>query len=209
MPFTASAANSCSRRPAHPMEMSRTRTPSLSECVQLMEQYEMLANIRHHSLVVARLAEQLWAGLGATGPTRPQPERHLVIAGALLHDIAKTPCLNSNCDHAKVGAEICREHGFPEIAAVVEEHVLLQHYAPDRYAQGFFSAREIVYYADKRVRHNVVVNLNERLEYILDRYSKDNPARQQLIRENFRKCITLEHHLFQWLPFAPEDLGAF
>ncbi len=191
------------------MAMSRIRIPSLAECVQLMEQYGMLANIRHHSLVVARLADQLLAGLCAFTPARPQVDRNLVIAGALLHDIAKTPCLNSACDHAKIGADICREHGFPEIAAIVEEHVLLRHYEPDQYTKGHFTAREIVYYADKRVRHNVVVNLDERLEYILDRYSKDNPDRQQLIQANFSKCLTLEQYLFQWLPFAPEDLGTF
>lgn len=191
------------------MTMSHIRIPSIPECVQLMEQYEMLANIRHHSLVVARLADQLLTGLYAFAPELPQVDRHLVIAGALLHDIAKTPCLNSACDHAKVGADICRQHGFPEIAAIVEEHVLLSHYEPDQYTNGHFTAREIVYYADKRVRHNVVVNLDERLEYILDRYSKDNPSRQQLIQTNFSKCLILEQYLFQWLPFRPEDLGAF
>ena len=191
------------------MSRSRMRIPSLPECVQLMAQYGMLANIRHHSLVVARLAERLVLGLGATAPDRPQADRDLVIAGALLHDIAKTPCLNSTCDHAKVGADICRQHGFPEIAAIVEEHVILRHYEPDRYEAGQFTAREIVYYADKRVRHHMVVNLDERLEYILDRYGKDNPTRQQLIRENFNKCLTLEHYLFEWLPFAPEELGGY
>ena len=169
----------------------------------------MLANIRHHSLVVARLAEQLLTGLCAFTPERPQSDRNLVVAGALLHDIAKTACLNSNCDHAKIGAEICRQHDFPEIAAIVEEHVILRNFEPDRYQTGQFNAGEIVYYADKRVRHNVVVHLNERLEYILDHYGKDNPARHQLIRENFKKCLTLEHYLFQWMPYGPGDLGAF
>lgn len=191
------------------MTASRTRIPSLVDCIQMMEQYGMLANIRHHSLVVARLAEQLQAGLRALSPDRPQADRRLVISGALLHDIAKTPCLNTNCDHAKAGADICRKHGYPEIAAIVEQHVILGDYDPQRYKSGQFTAREIVYYADKRVRHNVVVNLDERLEYILDHYGKGNPDRQQLIRQNFSKCLTLEHHLFQWLPFGPKDLGRF
>ncbi len=169
----------------------------------------MLANIRHHSLVVARLAEQLLQGLGAVAPNRPQPEQRLVIAGALLHDIAKTPCLNTDCDHAKAGGEICRSHGYDEIAAIVEEHVILRRYEPERYRTGSFSAGELVYYADKRVRHNVVVNLDERLEYIIDHYGKGNPVRRQLIRENFQKCLTLEQYLFDWLPFAPEKLGGF
>ena len=190
-------------------EQTPAPTPTLAECILLMEQYAMLANIRHHSLVVARLAGQLCEGLHIFSPDRPQADRHLVITGALLHDIAKTPCLNTSCDHARAGGEICRRHGFAEIAAIVEEHVLLRQYDPERYRTGTFSAAELVYYADKRVRHNVVVNLNERLEYIIDHYGKDNPVRQRLIRENFQKCLSLEQHLFRWLPFAPKDLGAF
>jgi len=188
---------------------SPTRIPTLDACIGLMEQYAMLANIRHHSLVVARLAEQIQEGLTLFSPNRPQADRQLVITGALLHDIAKTPCLNSECDHAKVGGEICRNHGYPEIAAIVEQHVLLWEYEPARYVEGKFTAREIVYYADKRVRHNVVVNLDKRLEYILEHYGKGNPTRHALIRENFKKCITLEQYLFRWLPFAPKDLGRF
>jgi uncharacterized protein len=191
------------------MERAGLTIPSLTECIGLMRQYEMLANIRHHSLVVARLAEQLRAGLCAFAPERTQAKRTLVISGALLHDIAKTPCLGSNCDHATAGAEICRRHGFNEIAAIVEQHVILWDYDPERYQAGHFSAREIVYYADKRVRHNVVVNLDERLEYILDHYGRGNPDRRELIRENFNKCLTLEHHLFRWLPFGPKELGRF
>jgi uncharacterized protein len=205
MPSIASAADKARHTQAH-MERLTPRTPTLAECLQLMEQYGMLANIRRHSLVVARLAERLLDGLGDSLPPAALADRQLVIAGALLHDIAKTPCLNSACDHARMGAGICREHGFEEVAAIVEEHVILRQYEPDRYQAGSFSAREIVYYADKRVRHHQVVSLEERLDYILDHYGRDNSARRQLIRENFTRCLTLERLLFQWLPFHPEDL---
>lgn len=183
--------------------------PTLTECIGLMDQYGMLSNIRHHSLVVARLAEQIHAGLCVAMPERPRDDRDLVIFGALLHDIAKTPCLGGTCDHAKIGADICRQHHLPEIAAIVEQHVLLWDYDDVRYRAGEFTAREIVYYADKRVRHNVVVPLDQRLEYILDHYGKGNPDRQRLIQENFRKCYTLEKHLFARLPFGADDLGRF
>ena len=183
--------------------------PTIDTCLRLMDRYQMLPNIRHHSLVVARLAEQLISGLIAANPDRPQPDRALVIAGALLHDIAKTPCLNSDCDHARMGGEICREHGFAEIAAIVEEHVRLRDFDPNRYDDGRFTAPEIVYYADKRVRHNVVVHLDERLEYIIDHYGRGNPVRHRLIQENFQSCLNLEEHLFRWLPFPPARLGAF
>jgi putative nucleotidyltransferase with HDIG domain len=191
------------------MDQSGSATPSLAECIDLMEQYKMLSNIRHHSLVVARLAGQLHCGLCTVTPDRPQADHRVVISGALLHDIAKTPCLNSICDHAKAGAEICRRHGYPEIAVIVEQHVRLQDFDLARYEQGGFTAVEIVYYADKRVQHNTVVSLGQRLEYILDHYGRGNPERQKLIRENFDKCVTLEDRLFRWLPFRAADLGRF
>ena len=191
------------------MDQSGPAIPTLAQCIDLMEQYGMLPNIRHHSLVVARLAEQLQQGLVAVAPDRPQADRDLVISGALLHDIAKTPCLNGACDHAKAGADLCRRHGYPEIAAIVEQHVRLRDFNPARYEQGCFNSLELVYYADKRVLHNIVVHLDLRLEYILDHYSKNNPERQALIRENFDKCLTLERYLFNWLPFGPAELGRF
>ncbi len=166
----------------------------------------MLNNIRHHSLVVAQLADQLLNGLADNTTQLPLPERNLVVAGALLHDIAKTPCLNGSCDHAAVGAEICLQHGYPEVAEIVGEHVILQDYAPTRYATGHFTAREIVYYADKRVRHNHIVHLDDRLEYILDHYGKGDPDRHSLIRKNFEKCLELERYLFTFIPFPPEAL---
>lgn len=191
------------------MEPSRPSIPPLKQCIKLMDQYGMLANIRHHSLVVARLADHLLSGLCAFAPDRSQADQRLVIAGALLHDIAKTPCLNSTCDHAKIGGDICRQHGYPDIATIVEQHVLLADYDPQRYLDGRFTAPEIVYYADKRVRHNVVVHLSERLEYILDHYGKGNPTRRSLIRDNFDQCVTLEDSLFRWISFDPKDLGRF
>ncbi len=181
--------------------------PGLGQCIRLMEQYHMLDNIRHHSLVVARVADQLVRDLETAGPPRGAPDRRLVIAGALLHDIAKTPCLDASCEHAQVGAEICREHGFPEVAGIVAEHVILRDHDPDRYAGGRFTAGEIVYYADKRVRHTEVVSLEERLAYILDHYGRNDPRLHRLIRKNFQKCVELERHLFHTLGMTPRQLA--
>ena len=173
----------------------------------MMAQYEMLDNIRHHSLVVARVADVLVDGLEGHTGKNDLPDRRLCISGALLHDIAKTPCLNGGCDHARAGAEICLKHGYPEIAEIVEQHVILKEYDPMRYCRGRFSALEIVYYADKRVRHDTIVSLDKRLEYIIDRYSRNNPELQKLIRVNFERCVRLEECLFTFLDFEPAELA--
>lgn len=153
----------------------------------------MLDNIRAHSLMVARVAAVIHDGLLASPISKDQiPPRGLVLAGALLHDIAKTPCLNDRCEHAKLGRELCMELGFPEVAEVVLEHVLLSDFSPSRYAEGLFLAKELVYYADKRVRHDEIVSLQERLDYILSNYGNNDPHRHSLIRENFHRCQQLE-----------------
>lgn len=183
------------------------RIPSLSECARLMQEHAMLANIRRHSLVVARVTDLLVTGLAENGSGQPLPDRQLCVSGALLHDIAKTLCLDGSCDHARTGAEICRRKGYPEIAAIVEEHVILQDHNPDRYCKGLFSAREIVYYADKRVRHHEIVSLDERLEYIINNYGNNDARLHALIRANFEQCVQLESLLFKFLPFSPEQLA--
>ncbi len=185
------------------------RIPDISECFRLMEQYGMLPNIRHHSIVVARVAWQLIDALHRSDLlSAPVPDQGLSVAGALLHDIAKTPCLASGCDHAEAGAEICRLHGYTGIARIVAEHVILQDHDPQRYRRGLFTAVEVVYYADKRVRHEEIVSLDERLDYILEHYGRNDSLLHELIRKNFARCVELERYLFSFLPFAPEQLAA-
>jgi len=182
--------------------------PDAALCFRLMEDYGMLPNIRRHSITVARAALEILEGFAEKMVGQVEiPDRQLVIAGALLHDIAKTPCLKEGCDHARTGAEICMELGYPEIADIVGEHVVLKDHNPDRYQQGLFTATEIIYYADKRVRHEEIVSLEDRLEYILDHYGMEDPVLHELIRKNFRKCVQLEQFLFTFLYFSPDQLA--
>ena len=172
-----------------------------------MDQYEMLDNIKEHSFTVARVAEKIVTELQIPAENKAKPpDLDLVLAGALLHDIAKTKCLDGSCQHAEEGQFICVEHGYPEVGRIVRDHVFLSNHTPDTYMQGSFPAREIVYYADKRVRHTEIVSLNQRLEYIVDHYARGSESFTRRIYENFQSCVELETYLFSFLPFSPEDL---
>ena len=182
--------------------------PSITQCLSLMDRYAMLDNIRAHSLAVARVAKSLLMGMTETrGGGTNVPDTDLVLAGALLHDIAKTPCLGNKCDHARRGRDICLELGYPAIGEIVREHVTLKDFSIERYAQGIFFAKEIVYYADKRVRHDSIVSLHERKAYIIERYGNQDNFRHQQIEENFQRCQTLEVHLFSHINFAASELA--
>jgi len=172
-----------------------------------MDEHAMLINIRRHSFVVARVAERVHSRLAArTVKTDDLPPQQLVTAGALLHDIAKTPCLQNHCDHAEVGARICQQHGLFEVAEIVEEHVRLRRYDLQRYQRGIFLAKELIFYADKRVVHDEIVSLDERLEYILERYGRGDPDKLVRIRMNFDNCRNLESSLCAAVGQDPDEL---
>jgi putative nucleotidyltransferase with HDIG domain len=165
-----------------------------------MEKYEMLENIKAHSIVVERVA-LLIAGAFQNGSRAISLER--VSAGALMHDIGKTLCLNSSGDHAAKGKSICLENDLHEIADIVGEHVRLKDFGP----VSPIGEKEIVYYADKRVNHDAIVTLDERLAYLLERYGRNKEYICKRIRDNFDQCRSLEKRLFAALPFKPEELS--
>jgi putative nucleotidyltransferase with HDIG domain len=174
--------------------------PTPAQCLLLMEEYGMLANIREHSLMVARVAGFLGRELVRGGWQLSLP---LVVAGALLHDIAKTATLGTDLRHADRGREICERHGFFELAGIVGEHVVLKNGVPEQRC----SEKEIVYYADKRVLHHEIVSLERRLAYILGRYGNGDGSLHARIRNNFSQAHGIEELLFRALPFAPGQVA--
>ena len=175
------------------------RTPNIKECFELMEQHHMLSNIKDHSIMVARVAEIISSALNDKGH---RLSMDIIFAGALLHDIGKTACLNNDDDHAVMGVQICLAHNLESITDVVAEHVILSDYSTGNN----FTEKHIVYYADKRVNHDQVVSLKERLTYILERYGRNNIVRCEAIKKNYARCQNLEQRLFAALPFEPGDL---
>lgn len=183
------------------------RVPTIRQCYEAIDRYGMLDNIRDHSIMVARVAGTLVDGLRQSGrATAPLPDPAEVTAGALLHDIAKTLCLQTACNHAEAGQRICNELGYPEIGEIVAEHVILKSFGADRYSRGLFGAKELVFYADKRVLHDQVVPLAARLDYILARYGDGDPRREHYIRQNFERTLDLEGFLFRFLDFTPDTV---
>ncbi|HYA02520.1 MAG TPA: HD domain-containing protein [Syntrophobacteria bacterium] len=174
--------------------------PKIEECYALMDEFRMLESIRDHSIMVARVAELIGSSLIKAGVDIGLEK---TIAGALLHDIGKTICLQHGGDHAQLGREICLERKLHEVADIVGEHVRLRDFRPEAKV----SEKEIVYYADKRVNHSDVVTLAERVRYILDRYGGNDGEVCRRIRANFARCKLVEGKLFARLDYAPKDIG--
>jgi putative nucleotidyltransferase with HDIG domain len=164
-----------------------------------MESYSMLDNIRAHSIMVQKIATLLAVSLREVGENL---HIQMVTAGALMHDIGKSLCLHSKEDHAAKGLEICLENHLDEIAGIVGDHIRLKNFekaAP-------ISEGEVVYYADKRVNHDTIVSLKERLDYLLVQYGRNEEWICERIRDNFRQCREVERKLFRRLAFSPDAL---
>jgi putative nucleotidyltransferase with HDIG domain len=146
----------------------------------------MLPNIVEHSLQVMRVSlavtDHLKDGVSIN--------RELVTAAALLHDITKTRSLKTKENHAASGGVLLRKLGFASIAEIVEQHVIIHNLN----LEGKIEEKEIVYYADKRVMHDTIVCLEERVLDLIKRYGTTEEIRNQIIR-NWEQVIVVEQRI--------------
>jgi putative nucleotidyltransferase with HDIG domain len=131
--------------------------PSVQECEAFWRRFDVSENVIAHSRVVAELARLLAVHLHRVGCSFNIP---LIIAAGLLHDLMKgTP------DHARAGAKVLRDSGYPEVAAIVASHmdIRLMHLMP--------SEADLIYLADKCVDGDRVVRLEDRFDKALAKFA--------------------------------------
>jgi len=175
--------------------------PSKDDCFQLMCRMKMLENIVAHSIQVCRVGMCLVAHLKLEGN---QLNGQLVKAAALLHDITKTRSFETEENHALTGGKVLTDLGYPQVGDLVRQHVRLDNYSEPQN----LSEAVIVNYADKRVLHDRIVSLEERMTYIMDRYGQEAEHRQR-IQMLWEKTKELERKIFSYLPFSPDDLDHY
>ena len=152
--------------------------------MELMETYVMLPNIVRHCVQVMRVSRVIADNL-RQGVT---VNKELIIAAALLHDITKTRSLETRERHDTSGGKLLRELGFARIAGIVEQHVILEQFDP----HGAIEEREIVFYADKRVKHDTIVTVPERMQDLIRRYGKTEEVRTRILQGQNRALAVEE-----------------
>jgi len=165
---------------------STEKIPTEEECHELMARHSMLPNIVEHSLQVMRVSLAITDNLKEDVSI----SRELVIAGSLLHDITKTRSLQTKERHDASGGALLRELGYPDIAEIVEQHVIIH----DLNLDGEIEEKEIVYYADKRVMHDTIVTLEERVHDLIQRYGAKEETRE-LILKNREQVLAVERKI--------------
>lgn len=173
-------------------------TPSKKECDHLFRDTGMLAHIIDHSRQVCRVATFLAVQLQNA---KVSLNGELIAAAAMLHDITKTRSFDTGEDHTQTGEELLARLGYNEVGKIVGQHVALDTYflseTPDE--------AEIVNYSDKRVLHDRIVSMDERMQYILEKYCQ-TPDYQSRLRDLWKVSRKMEKRIFSYLSFSPDEL---
>ncbi|MFT4343136.1 MAG: HD domain-containing protein [Candidatus Woesearchaeota archaeon] len=180
----------------HTTKVTASNHPSHEECIALLKETETPRNIFLHARKVQGVALFLAERLNEHGV--PVNVENIRIAG-ILHDIKKFDEIKKECGaHEDAGADLLIAKGFSEIAAIVRAHKTSNIY------NGFNSWEErILYYADKRVLHDNIISIDERLEDGARRYpvlSKDTEKIRLLLH-------ALEDQIFKKIGLRPENIN--
>ncbi len=138
--------------------------PSDQQCAEYWARFAMLNNVAEHSKEVARIATFLAERAKKIGF---EVDVATVRASALMHDIAKTYCIQHGGNHSQLGGAWTMDlTGNPAIASGVTHHV----YWPFELDINKYFTPLAVIYADKRVNHTRVVSIKDRFEDLIQRY---------------------------------------
>ncbi len=186
-----------------------------NQAEKLFVEFHTPAHVQAHGRKVGELAKILAEGLEKAGI---EVDSELAYLGGLIHDFVRVvdfktlaPDLGSaedqvfwktlrekysGCHHADVGADILRKRGEGVLARIVKCHKFSALGTPEG-PQTW--EEKLVYYADKRVKHDQIVSLEERLDEGWQRHFGDQKRTTE--EEATRKAVfALEREIFSHLP---------
>jgi len=177
--------------------MKNINLPTDEQCYKIMDDYEMFPNIKDHSIQVRDVSIKIYNNL----KDKTKLNKNLISSSALLHDIAKTRTIKTGeLRHDLLGGNILREIGYEKLIPIVESHVFFENFKID----GPLEEREIVFYADKRVLHDTIVSVNDRIDDLVIRYGKTEHIKQ-IIRDNKSFVLTMEKKIQSFMKITIED----
>jgi CTP:molybdopterin cytidylyltransferase MocA len=125
--------------------------------------------VRNHCRAVAGLAVVMGKMLAKKGVSL---DLELIEAGGMLHDLAK-----GHRDHEREGGRLLRQLGFAPVADIVEAH---RDFIPP--GSGPITEKELVFLADKLIRGEERVTLEQRFSGVLFKFAHDPDAVRAITR---------------------------
>jgi uncharacterized protein len=209
--------------------MKNYNLPTRDQCFEIIKKYNVPPHIVRHSQAVAKLAVFLAQRLKEKGIA---VDTELVDKACLLHDLARV-CDLRESDYMDFAAPatkqqkaawrrlkekyeaVCHEEiandllkrKYPVLALVIKKHrfsaLLDEKDKPETWEE------KIVYYADKRVTHERIVTLKERLE---EAHYRNAHLRQRQtpnkvdVNEVDRLIFELERQIFAVIDLNPDEV---
>lgn len=209
--------------------MEKSNLPTHKECLAIIKEHHVPPHIVKHSLTVAKLAVFLAQRLTEKGIT---VDVNLVDRACLLHDIVRI-CDVKESDYSRpeqpVTAEdkakwrqlrakyegIPHEHAaydilkeqYPALALTIKKHRYIA--VLDEEEKLSTWEEKLVYYADKRVMHDEIVPLKERLTEAHKRnvFFYDTEAQSKIITAKVDPLIySLEEQIFDKIGLSPLEI---
>jgi len=171
--------------------------PTLEEAIWLLKQQGNPKNIIDHSIRVAQVTLELTQKLKLIYNI----DVKLCLLGAILHDVTKMKSIKTGEDHAQTGAFLIESLGYKELAPLIRHHIILK----EPIANPAITEVELVFYADKRVRHAEVVSIKERFVDVIRRYchgQRPTPTMTKI----YKQTLELERIIFSNILINPSDL---
>jgi len=165
-------------------EYYRRDIPTKAECDAILLRMNVPDPIVNHGRVVADVSRKLANSLNQAGLSI---DVDIVIVAAKLHDLAK-----GQPDHARMGARMLKKCGYYKVAQIVAAHTdsKSEDELPDEAA--------VVYLADKLVKGDCIVSINERFSGALDKYTGNTEAVAAII-ERYQRAQKMEKAVEQLL----------
>jgi len=154
--------------------------PSEKECMEILKEKNVPDNVIAHSIAVKDVAEEIADNIIKKGK---KVNKNLIIAAALLHDIARA----KYGDHTIEGVKELEKLGLHEVAEVSGTHSLhlIEQHEPKTTEQ------KILFYADKVAKHGKKVTLEERFEDFKERYG----GKEELWKKGYDFAKKIEKEL--------------
>ena len=209
--------------------MNKNHLPTHKECQAIIKAYHVPPHIVNHSMVVAKLAVFLARKLKEKGEA---VDINLTESACLLHDIVRI-CDIKELDYSRIGRPVTAEdkekwhqlqkkyeeiphedaaydilkEKYPALALAIKKHkytaLLDEKEKPDTWEE------KLVYYADKRVMHDKIVSLEERLTEGHKRnalFDESQAKRQAIIAKVDPLIFKMEKEIFDRIGVNPLDV---
>jgi len=179
-----------------------------NKCIELFKEAGLtlnFTNILYHCRKVNAVAMFIATKLKEKGE---EVDLDLVDIASFLHDVKKAEEVRVEDwgSHEKRAAEFLKSKGYDELAGIILKH------RPESLMPNEIETinweDKIVNYADKRIKHDELVSIDERMKDGFERYIKkldeqDFVKNHTIINEQLHK---LEKEIFNKLGMKPEDV---